>query len=107
MSHVVVTGIKTGINPQGQPAELPQRLEWQDFKQSPEYLTLYILALQKFMAMTQSQVTSYFQIGGMASFHLCLIDLGIHGLPFTAWNGVGGVNPNTGYCNHGSTSLPW
>jgi len=107
MSHVVVTGIKLGFNPQGPPSELPQRLEWQDFKQSPEYLTLYILALQKFMGMTQGQVTSYFQIAGKGVFNFCLIDVGIHGLPFAAWNGVQGVNPNTGYCNHGSISFPW
>lgn len=66
MSKVIVTGIKTGIKPNATVNELPQRLEWQDFIQDPANVTLYVLALQQFMAMDQSKVTAYFQIGGSA-----------------------------------------
>jgi len=62
---VIVTGITTGIQPQSPVSALPQRLEWQQFVKNPQYLTLFVNALQQFMGMDQSQVTSFFQIGGM------------------------------------------
>jgi hypothetical protein len=63
---VIVTGITTGIQPQSPVSALPQRLEWQQFVQNPQYLTLYVNALTQFMGLDQSEVTSYFQIGGMS-----------------------------------------
>jgi hypothetical protein len=64
MSRVIVTGITTGFQPQAPVSQLPPRLEWHNFVQSLEYVTLYVNALQQFMGMTQSEVTSYFQVSG-------------------------------------------
>jgi tyrosinase len=101
---VIVTGITTGFQPQAPVSQLPPRLEWQTFVQNLDFVTLYVKALQQFMNLTQSEVTSYFQIGGSKSFFIPLT-IGIHGLPYTPWNGVNGVpNPSSGYCNHGSPS---
>lgn len=68
--HVIVTGITTGVQPQAPVSQLPPRLEWQDFAQNLDYVTLYVKALQQFMNLTQSEVTSYFQIGGAKSFFI-------------------------------------
>ena len=56
--HVIVTGITTGFQPNAPVNTLPQRLEWQAFVQNLEFVTLYVKALQNFMGMTQSGVTS-------------------------------------------------
>ena len=64
MAPIVVTGIKTGVRPQASVSELPQRLEWSTFVQNIEFVTLYVKALQNFMATVQSEETSFFQIAG-------------------------------------------
>lgn len=67
MSHIIVTGITTGIQAQASVSELPQRLEWHDFAQNREFVTLYVNALQRFMKADQSEPTSFFQIAGTRS----------------------------------------
>lgn len=51
---------------------------------------LYIQALAAFQAVPENDQKSYFQV------------VGIHGLPFVSWNGVGNVQggANGGYCPH-------
>ncbi|KAH8170264.1 common central domain of tyrosinase domain-containing protein [Sarocladium implicatum] len=51
---------------------------------------LYIQALDAFQKVPENNQTSYFQV------------VGIHGLPFQSWNGVGNVNGGAagGYCPH-------
>ena len=71
MSRVVVTGITTGFQPQAPVSQLPPRLEWHDFVQRLEYVTLYVKALQQFMGLTQSEVTSYFQVSGTHFMGFC------------------------------------
>lgn len=66
MSNVVVTGITTGFQPQAPVSSLPQRLEWHDFVQNMDYVTLYVEALQAFMNLDQSETVAYFQIGGLS-----------------------------------------
>lgn len=67
--------------------------------------TLFILALEKFKAMTVEQKLSYFQIAG------------IHGFPETAWDSAPdppkdpknpgpGDNPFGGYCHHNTIAFP-
>jgi hypothetical protein len=70
MSNVVVTGITTGIQPQDPVSSLPQRLEWHQFVQNIDYVTLYVEALQLFMNLEQSETLSYFQIGGSSPYFL-------------------------------------
>jgi tyrosinase len=56
---------------------------------------LYIQALAAFQAVPESQQNSYFQI------------VGIHGLPYVSWNGVGQVaGGGGGYCPHGEITFP-
>jgi hypothetical protein len=64
MSHIIVTGSTTGIQPQSPVSALPQRLEWSSFVKSIENVTLYVKALQQFMADVQSDIPSFFQISG-------------------------------------------
>jgi hypothetical protein len=72
MSNVIVTGITTGFQPQAPVSQLPSRLEWHDFVQNLEYVTLYVKGLQQFMGLTQSQVTSYFQVSGSLFYGILL-----------------------------------
>jgi hypothetical protein len=65
MSHIIVTGITTGINPNAPTYELPQRLEWHTFVNSIEQVTLYVKALQAWMQQDQSDTPSYFQVAGI------------------------------------------
>ncbi|KAF2462108.1 hypothetical protein BDY21DRAFT_389512 [Lineolata rhizophorae] len=55
----------------------------------PEMWNLFLLGLQRFMAVDQDDKLSYFQIAG------------IHGAPWVPWDGVEGEG-NLGYCTHGS-----
>jgi len=76
----------------------------------PRMYSLFILAMQAWQAMPQTDKMSFYQLSG------------IHGLPAVAWDGVTGpakaasawnASPdrsgyNTGYCTHSMTIfLPW
>lgn len=68
---------------------IPQRQEIRQLRKNTPLWNLYLLGLNKFQRMDQSDVRSYYQLSG------------IHGRPFTEWNGVPLVQ-NMGYCSHTS-----
>ncbi|KAK3069943.1 hypothetical protein LTR53_011321 [Teratosphaeriaceae sp. CCFEE 6253] len=86
----VVTGIRAfGVQP---------RLEIRQLQQNVDQWNIYLLGLAKLQATNQSDKLSYYQIAG------------IHGRPYTSWDGVGpapGVK-YPGYCAHvSSVFMPW
>ncbi|KAF2706982.1 Di-copper centre-containing protein [Pleomassaria siparia CBS 279.74] len=70
------------------------RLELRQLQQTGEMWNLYLLAMTEFQAMDQGAIGSWFQIAG------------IHGMPWTAWDGVEGSlgddkdQSEKGYCPH-------
>ncbi|KAL8759007.1 MAG: hypothetical protein Q9199_001095 [Rusavskia elegans] len=66
-----------------------ERLEIRELRKNNAQWNLYLLALNQFQQMNQTDVRSYYQISG------------IHGRPFTEWDGVPLVQ-NMGYCSHTS-----
>lgn len=104
---IITKGIPTGSGPNG---PVPLRLEIRDLQQNYfRRWSLYIQALTALQGVSQSEWLSYYQLAGKdLSFHIFdhqLIRLGIHGLPYNAFNGVGGVQ-RTGYCTHASILFP-
>ncbi|EKM51950.1 uncharacterized protein PHACADRAFT_262375 [Phanerochaete carnosa HHB-10118-sp] len=96
MSHFVITGAHGGSTAG---AGDPNRLEINDFVKIEEQFSLYIQALTAMSQDKQSDLTSFFQIGG------------IHGLPYVQWDGSGGKEAVEGtewqgYCTHGSMLFP-
>ncbi|TKA80498.1 hypothetical protein B0A55_02304 [Friedmanniomyces simplex] len=89
-SFEVVSGIQAfGIQP---------RLEIRQLEQNADQWNIYLLGLAKFQATNQSDKLSYYQIAG------------IHGRPYTTWDGAppapGVYSP--GYCAHVSNVfLTW
>lgn len=67
----------------------PQRFEIRELRKNHAQWNLYLLALNQFQQMDQTDVRSYYQFSG------------IHGRPFTEWDGVPLVQ-NMGYCSHTS-----
>jgi hypothetical protein len=100
MSRTIVTGIATGFQATTAAWDLPQRLEWEDFKTDTKNVTLYVKALQLFMNKPQSEPESFFQIAGR--YLISGANLGIHGLPHTSWEEPD-FKPFTGYCHHGGS----
>lgn len=87
---VAITGINTfGVQP---------RLEIRQLQQDADQWNIFLLGLDRFQKSDQSDLVSYYQIAG------------IHGRPYTAWDGVPsapGVQ-GPGYCNHLlNLFLPW
>ncbi|KAL8911450.1 MAG: hypothetical protein Q9171_003383 [Xanthocarpia ochracea] len=68
---------------------IPQRLEIRQLRKDNAQWNLYLLALNWFQGMDQSDVRSYYQLSG------------IHGRPFTEWDGVP-LLQDMGYCFHTS-----
>ena len=63
----------------------------------PNQWTLFVLGLQRFQAMSESERMSYYQIAG------------IHGVPRQDWDGVGQCSScrgTDGYCTHDSILFP-
>ncbi|KAI0373661.1 tyrosinase [Pilatotrama ljubarskyi] len=77
-------------------AVAPNRLEINDFVKDERMFSLYIQALQVMMDTPEDDPISFFQVAG------------IHGLPYTPWNGAGEESPTelAGYCTHGSVLFP-
>ena len=79
---VAITGINTfGVQP---------RLEIRQLQQNIDQWNIFLLGMLRFQQTDQSDQISYYQIAG------------IHGRPYTAWDGVPpapGVQ-GPGYCNH-------
>ena len=79
---VAITGINTfGVQP---------RLEIRQLQQNTDQWNIFLLGMLRFQQTNQTDQISYYQIAG------------IHGRPYTAWDGVPpapGVQ-GPGYCNH-------
>ena len=86
---VAITGVPGNVYP---------RLEVREMLfNKPNQWTLFILGLQKFQRMSQSDRLSYYQIAG------------IHGVPRQNWDGVGqcsNCRGTDGYCTHDSVLFP-
>lgn len=117
-----ITGVKTSVSN----GSVPVRKEIRQLQQDEDQWNLYLLGLQRFQAVDQSQLLSYYQIAG---WFLCILStsdglafspsnlltrclfffhLGIHGRPFVSWDNVGSA-PNmgsNGYCTHTSILFP-
>jgi tyrosinase len=83
--YFAITGAVGGVWP---------RLELRALEQTGEMWNLYLLALADFQAMDQKGIASYYQVAG------------IHGMPWTSWDGVAGTagddksSSQKGYCPH-------
>lgn len=82
-----ITGLKSsGTHP---------RLEIRQLQKNTAQWNLYLLALNRFKGMSQSDKLSYYQVAG------------IHGRPFTQWDNVPFAPGRTGsYCTHGTVLFP-
>ncbi|PVF95429.1 Di-copper centre-containing protein [Serendipita vermifera] len=76
------------------PANLVARQEIRTFAQDPELMELYLLGLERFQKVDQTDPLSWFQIAG------------IHGRPYIAYDGAAGVGNLGGYCTHSSILFP-
>ncbi|PSN64506.1 Di-copper centre-containing protein [Corynespora cassiicola Philippines] len=71
------------------------RLEIRELQKNADQWNIYLLGLQRFQSMSQSEMLSYYQIAG------------VHGRPFISWDGVGQADGGGGgYCTHGSNLFP-
>lgn len=85
-ANIAITGIKGSVYP---------RQEIRTLAKNADQWNLYLLGMQAFQAVPQSDPLSYYQIAG------------IHGRPYVEWDGVPGIN-QVGYCPHVSTLFwPW
>ena len=91
VSTVTVIGSRAGVNLQT--GERPLRQDIRTLQNSGPAFDLYILALQQLTREDQSSQLSYYQVAG------------IHGLPYTEWDGVSGQY-SAGYCPHTSILFP-
>ncbi|KAG6110920.1 hypothetical protein E4U13_005163 [Claviceps humidiphila] len=75
---------------------LPLRMEVRSMRSNKYKWDLFTLALSMFQFTSQDDPLSWYQVAG------------IHGVPFTAWNGVGPVSggSQSGYCTHNSVLFP-
>ena len=82
----------------GVPGDTHPRLEIRQMQANyPNQFTLYLLAMQKFQAMPQTELKSYYQVAG------------IHGVPRSTWDSVEQCSTCTntdGYCTHDSILFP-
>jgi tyrosinase len=68
------------------------RLEIRQLRNNADQWNLYLLGMERFMAKSQSDKLSYYQIAG------------VHGRPFTTWNNFPTPLLNqAGFCPHGGT----
>ena len=86
-----VTGATTNINTST--GQRPARKDLRTLQGAGPQFHLYIQALQRFQATSQSSLQSWYSVAG------------IHGRPFRSWDGVSGPYQR-GYCTHGSTLFP-
>ncbi|KAF3916622.1 Tyrosinase [Dactylellina cionopaga] len=96
-ANVLVTGVQAGLGPAKD--QVPLRKEIREMMSNPTEFNLFLLAMQRFTSLPQSDEMGFYGIAG------------IHGRPFKAWNNVGlakGSDANTGYCTHKDVLfLPW
>jgi tyrosinase len=88
-----ITGVQSG---RGSNGSIPTRKEIRELQQDADQWNLYLLGLERFQGVDQSQLLSYYQIAG------------IHGRPFVDWDNVGPAPnmQNSGYCTHTSILFP-
>lgn len=92
---------------------LPLRPEIRHMRSDSYRWDLYILALSMFQYTDQVDPMSWYQVAGASvpsnlTALMLTADAGIHGVPFTSWNGVepiSGTN-QSGYCTHSSVLFP-
>jgi tyrosinase len=86
-----VTGVQMG--------QILPRLEIRNLETNfPDQFNVYLLGLQRLQQVNQTDMLSHFKLAG------------IHGVPVSPWNGVGGIpgSVNPGFCTHNSNIfLPW
>ncbi|KAJ6261097.1 Tyrosinase [Drechslerella dactyloides] len=82
--------IVTGINWNG----VQQRQNFLTFAADADLLNLFLCGLENMQNMDQNTRESFFQIAG------------IHGAPYTSWDGEDGPNTGSGYCTHASILFP-
>jgi len=87
--RIVINGVQQGVQPNN---KTPVRLEINDFLRDPDRKNLYLLGLEHLQKRPIGDMKSWYQVAG------------IHGRPFTAWDGVGDSNGDKqyGYCTHSS-----
>ena len=91
-SSYPITGVKTGIDTNG---AVPNRIEIRDLQSNNVPWNLYLMALNRFQSMDQSDMLSYYQVSG------------IHGRPYTPWDNVPfALGVSGGYCTHSSPLFP-
>jgi tyrosinase len=99
-----------GIGGAGKKMAYP-RLEIRELERSRDQFNLYLLGLQRFQGVSQDDEFSYFRIAGrcyaLRYQTRANVLTGIHGRPFTPWDGVE-KNPEgkLGYCRHSSNIFP-
>lgn len=83
-----ITGVQAGRGPNNQ---TPARMEINTYLENADRRTILLLGLERMQARPQSEMKSWYQIAG------------IHGRPYTMWDGEGnnGQKPG-GYCSHSS-----
>ncbi|KAI9754063.1 MAG: hypothetical protein M4579_004883 [Chaenotheca gracillima] len=88
-----ITGIQSG---RGNNDSVPFRLEIRQLQQNADQWNLYLLGLARFQSVDQAELLSFYKVAG------------IHGRPFTSWDGVQATSgdENTGYCTHSSILFP-
>ena len=84
-STLAITGLKS--------SGTHQRLEIRQLQKNIPQWNLFLLALNRFQGMSQSDRSSYYQIAG------------IHGRPFVPWDGVQ-LQQSAGYCTHEIVLFP-
>ncbi|KAF2083347.1 Di-copper centre-containing protein [Saccharata proteae CBS 121410] len=84
----------TGITDDG---AIHPRLEIRDLQANADQWNMYLLGLQRLQSVDESDKLSWYGI------------MGVHGMPFTPWDGVEPTGyPEIGYCTHDSNLfLPW
>lgn len=88
-----ITGVQAGRGPNN---STPVRMELRTFLADADRRNLYLLGLERMQARPAADMKSWYQI------------CGIHGLPFTPWNGEVGPDGSkvSGYCTHSSVCAP-
>jgi hypothetical protein len=105
---VTVLGIKaSGVD------TIQPRLEIRELERRPDVFNVFLLGLQRFQNLDQSDKLSYYQVAGTAVCSTVwyrtrgLSRIGIHGRPFISWDGVQAYPPpKLGYCRHSSNIFP-
>ncbi|KAH8656637.1 hypothetical protein BGZ60DRAFT_145468 [Tricladium varicosporioides] len=90
---VAITGVKTGID--AKTGARPARRNIYDLYKDEKQFALYIQAMNTLMKTDEKTLTSWFSIAG------------IHGRPYTTWDGVDAKSGlGGGYCPHGNSLFP-